>query len=163
MRMRIFFTTLELLFFVFSSVWAFPNPPRVLKVGNYTFEITEMLAWDSKDEKGKSVESLHIYLTITRGESEIKFHEQGNFYFFGDPDDPQNANLTNGTDLTGDGEPDVVIAERGYDSKEDLRFWIFSVGKDFKLLGKVPAAYDDVPSFRDGKIKEALAKGLPDE
>ena len=80
-----------------SAARAIPDPPQIINVGNYTFEISQILAWDSADEQGLPVEGLRIYLTVKRGESELLFRQEGNFYGYGDPSDPENSSLTDGT------------------------------------------------------------------
>ena len=154
MRTRLFVIFASLWLWV-SAAWAILDPPQILKVGSYTFEISQFLVWDSKDEQGRPVEGLRIYLTVKRGDSEVIFREEGNFYSYGDPNDPKNVSLVNGTDLTGDGEPDVVVAEKMYDPEVTWKFWVFSVGEKFKLLGKIRTVQEGIPTFRgkDGKLK----------
>jgi hypothetical protein len=74
-----------------------------------------------------------------------KAKEKGEKFFIGTmyPDDADASMVKMGMDITGDGQPDLVISEWLGGANCCLLFHIFEIGPTFKKLGTIDAAYGD--------------------
>ncbi len=128
------------------------NPPQMAEFGDYKVQIAEVLSFvpsETPDYKGP-VEKGVDTVRITKGSEQV-YYEEGFRYFLGDPNDPENPLLNMGNDITGDGEPDLVITHRswGENGEGELTFKIFSIGPEFKLLKQMKAKDDGAARFKD--------------
>jgi hypothetical protein len=98
------------------------------------------------------------YLEISK-DSEILFTQQGGVFRVGlaNPDIPDDALVKMGSDINRDGTPDLVVSERTAGPNSDFIFYIFSLGREFKLWDKLDAGPDELARFkdidRDGEIE----------
>ena len=74
-----------------------------------------------------------------------KAREKGEKFFIGtmDKDDPDAALVKMGMDITGDGQPDLVISEWLGGANCCLVLHIFEIGTTFKNLGTIDAEFGD--------------------
>ena len=88
-----------------------------------------------------------------------KARKKGEKFFIGTmyKDDPDAAMVKMGMDITGDGQPDLVISEWLGGANCCLLFHIFEIGPTFKKIGTIDAEFGDSgPHFlhpdKDSKI-----------
>ncbi|HYB92060.1 MAG TPA: hypothetical protein VEC38_13575 [Candidatus Binataceae bacterium] len=60
-----------------------------------------------------------------------------------DPTDPDDRFIAAGTDLTGDGQPDLVVSGYSGGANCCLNFYIFELGRKFRMIGVIDALDDD--------------------
>jgi hypothetical protein len=93
-----------------------------------------------------------------------KAKEKGEKFFIGTmyKDDPDAAMVKMGMDITGDGQPDLVISEWLGGANCCLVFHIFEIGPTFKKIGTIDAAYGDSgPHFvLPGKDSKSIGLGV---
>ncbi len=58
-------------------------------------------------------------------------------------DDPDAKLVTMGKDITGDGQPDLVVSEWSGGANCCLTLHVFEIGKHFRKIGAIDAAYGD--------------------
>jgi hypothetical protein len=88
------------------------------------------------------------WFEILRGKRSVYRHQaedNGEKFVIGTlyDDDPDAKLVTMGKDITGDGQPDVVISEWSGGANCCLTLHIFEIGKRFKKIGAIDAAYGD--------------------
>jgi len=60
-----------------------------------------------------------------------------------DPGDPDDRLIAAGTDITGDGQPDLVVTGYSGGANCCLNFYIFELGRRFRVIGVIDALDDD--------------------
>jgi hypothetical protein len=95
-----------------------------------------------------------VYLQKAKGKGEKFFI--GTMY----KDDPDAALVKMGMDITGDGQPDLVISEWLGGANCCLIFHIFEIGPTFKNLGTIDAEFGDSGPHFIHPDKDSKANGL---
>ncbi len=87
---------------------------------------------------------------------------KGEKFFIGTmyKDDPDAALVKMGMDITGDGQPDLVISEWLGGANCCLIFHIFEIGQTFKKLGTIDAAFGDSGPHFIHPDKDSKSTGL---
>jgi len=97
-------------------------------------------------------EEQHIdLLRITKDGAETHLHVSGIIRIgpFYEENKEQAALLKVGRDITGDGQPNLVIADYSGGAHCCLSYYVFSVGKEFKLIDVLNAEDSDLARFID--------------
>lgn len=104
------------------------------------------------------------YEILKNGKSVFKqkARGKGEKYFIGTmyDDDPDAALVKMGMDITGAGQPDVVISEWSGGANCCLTFHIFEIGSTFRKIGSISAMYGDAGPHFAHADKDSKAKGL---
>ena len=96
----------------------------------------------------KAKDGSDSYFEILKNDKRVylqKARRKGEKFFIGTmyKDDPDAALVKMGMDITGDGQPDLVISEWLGGANCCLVFHIFEIGPTFKKLGTIDAAFGD--------------------
>jgi hypothetical protein len=96
----------------------------------------------------KAKDGSDAYFEILKSDKRVylqKARKKGEKFFIGtmDKDDPDAALVKMGMDITGDGQPDLVISEWLGGANCCLVFHIFEIGPTFRKLGTIDAAFGD--------------------
>ena len=99
--------------------------------------------FDSKTKDGSD-----SYFEILRSDKRVylqKAKKKGEKFFIGTmyKDDPDELLIKMGMDITGDGQPDLVISEWLGGANCCLQIHIFEIGPTFRKLGTIDAGYGD--------------------
>jgi hypothetical protein len=99
--------------------------------------------FDSKAKDGSDA-----YFEILKDDKRVymqKARNKGEKFFIGtmDEDDPDAAFVKMGMDITGDGQPDLLISEWSGYANCCLTYHIFEIGPTFKKLGTIDAQFGD--------------------
>ena len=96
----------------------------------------------------KAKDGSDAYFEILKNDKRVylqKARHKGEKFFIGTmyKDDPDAAFVKMGMDITGDGQPDLVISEWLGGANCCLLFHIFEIGQTFKKLGTIDAEFGD--------------------
>lgn len=89
-------------------------------------------------------------LQISKGDS-ILFSREGGVFRIGHAhkEIPDEVLIKMGSDITKDGIPNLVVSEWSGEALCCYSFYVFSIGKEFKLLDVVDSGQDDWARFKD--------------
>ena len=105
------------------------------------------------------------YFEILKNDKPVyvqKAGRKGEKFFIGTmyKDDPDAATVKMGMDVTGDGQPDLVVSEWLGGANCCLVFHIFEIGSTFKKLGTIDAAFGDSGPHFVHPDKDSKSTGL---
>ena len=113
----------------------------------------------------KAKDGSDSYFEILKNDKPVyvqKAKQKGETFFIGTmyKDDPDAALVRMGMDITGDGQPDLVISEWLGGANCCLIFHIFEIGPTFKKLGTIDAQFGDTGPHFIHPDKDSKALGL---
>ncbi len=113
----------------------------------------------------KANDGSDAYFEILKNDKPVyvqKANRKGEKFFIGTmyKDDPDAALVKMGMDITGDGQPDLVISEWLGGANCCLIFHIFEIGPTFKKLGTIDAEFGDSGPHFIHPDKDAKSPGL---
>jgi hypothetical protein len=113
----------------------------------------------------KAKDGSDAYFEILKDNKRVyvqKAKEKGEKFFIGTmyKDDPDAAMIKMGMDITGDGQPDLVISEWLGGANCCLLFNIFEIGPTFKKLGTIDAEFGDSGPHFVIPAKDSKSTGL---
>ena len=116
--------------------------------------------FDSKEKDGSDA-----YFEILKDGKRVyvqKAKEKSEKFFIGTmyKDDPDAAMVKMGMDITGDGQPDLVISEWLGGANCCLLFHVFEIGPTFKKLGTIDAEFGDSGPHFVHPDKDSKSTGL---
>ena len=115
------------------------------------------------DQKAK--DGSDSYYEILKGNKSVfqqKAREKGEKFFIGTmyDTDPDASIVKIGMDITGAGQPDLVISEWSGGANCCLTLHIFEIGSTFREIGSIPAMYGDAGPHFVHVDTDSKAKGL---
>ncbi len=113
----------------------------------------------------KAKDGSDSYFEILKNDKRVyvqKANSKGEKFFIGTmyKDDPDAALIKMGMDITGDGQPDLVISEWLGGANCCLIFHIFEIGPTFKKLGTIDAEFGDSGPHFLHPDKDSKSTGL---
>ena len=101
--------------------------------------------------------TVKIYHDVMEGSFEIikngvrVFAERGNLFQVGSiyESDKTNSLITIGTDITGDGKPNLVVSEWSGGNHGYYTFYVFNIGSEFSLLDTISNPYTGSADFEN--------------
>jgi hypothetical protein len=113
----------------------------------------------------KSGDGSDAYYEIIKGNESVykqKARGKGEKFFIGTmyADDPDAPLVKMGADITGDGQPDLVVSEWTGGANCCLSFHIFEIGPTFRKIGVIDAEFGDQPPHFAHLDKNGKSPGL---